>query len=180
MTQTIILPTTQDTLSQFSVGDSVYLSGRLFTARDAAHQLLLSTPKNQLFFEPGSMGLYLCGPLMKHVEDEWRVVSAGPTTSSRMDLFEADLLEKFPDISIVIGKGDIGAQTKKALKNRGVYLLYTGGTGALAADQITEVIDVYYLEELGMTEAIWVFEVEQFGPLIVASNIKGESVFSRD
>ena len=172
------LPCKKQDLMDLSIGDSVYLSGVLFTARDAAHKLILQTPRNQLVFNPDSKGLYLCGPLMKYSNEKWVVISAGPTTSSRIDLFESDFLEKFPKIRLVIGKGDIGTSTKKILKERGVYLVYTGGTGALAADQITKVLDVFYLEELGMAEAIWVFEVTTFGPLIVASDINGNSIFT--
>jgi len=172
------LPCEKQDLMDVSIGDSVYLSGVLFTARDAAHQLLLHMPRNQMLFKPDSKGLYLCGPLMKYIEEKWVVISAGPTTSSRMNLFESDFLQKFSQIRLVIGKGDIGDSTKKILKDRGVYLVYTGGTGALAADQITKVLDVFYLEELGMAEAIWVFEVSSFGPLIVASDIKGNSIFT--
>jgi len=117
------LPCEKQDLMDVSIGDSVYLSGVLFTARDAAHQLLLHMPRNQMLFKPDSKGLYLCGPLMKYIEEKWVVISAGPTTSSRMNLFESDFLQKFSQIRLVIGKGDIGDSTKKILKDRGVYLV---------------------------------------------------------
>ncbi len=116
---------------------------------------------------------------MKKNNDQWTVISAGPTTSNRMEAFQVDFLKKFPHINIIVGKGNIGEKTKKALKHRGVYLVYTGGAGALAANQIKRVIDVFWLEKLGMAEAVWLFEVKDFGPLIVAIDSYGKSIFDR-
>ena len=172
------LPLSNDEIQNLHVGDIVFLSGNLFTARDEAHQQLLRTPVDQLPFDPDSLGLYHCGPLMKKTKNHWQVIAAGPTTSSRLELFEADLLEKFPLIQVIIGKGGMGKDTLTALHNKGVYLSYTGGAAALAADQISTVKDVFWLEELGMAEAIWIFEVRSFGPLVVGMDSHGKSLFS--
>ncbi|OYT28286.1 hypothetical protein B6U98_05230 [Thermoplasmatales archaeon ex4572_165] len=58
-----------------------------------------------------------------------------------------------------------------------MFFVFTGGAGALAADLITKVDDVYWLDELGMAEAVWLFTVERFGPLVVAIDSKGNSIF---
>lgn len=174
------IPISEEKIKNLHIGDIVYISGELFTARDEAHQRLLKIPFDNLPFAIDSLGLYHCGPLMKKSQKGWDVVAAGPTTSSRMELFESDLLKKFPLINIIIGKGGMGEHTVNALKNRGVYLSYTGGAAALAADQITKVKQVYWLEELGMAEAIWIFHVEQFGPLVVGIDSYGKSLFLND
>jgi tartrate/fumarate subfamily iron-sulfur-dependent hydro-lyase beta chain len=156
------------------VGDIIYISGKMFTARDEAHRLMLE--KDSLPFSPSEMALFHCGPLMKR-NDKWEVVSAGPTTSSRMEIFEDKFIKKF-GVTILIGKGGMGEKTREALKRYGcIYAAYTGGAGALAAEKIKRVIDVFWLEELGMPEAVWVFEVKDFGPLIVAMDSKGESIY---
>jgi len=173
------LPVTSDRLSTLSVGDSVSLSGQLCTVRDEAHRLLLDLSKENIPFKLDDKAIYHCGPLMKKIADHWKVVSAGPTTSSRMENFQTDFLKKFPQINVIIGKGNIGEKTRDALKNRGVYLVYTGGAGALAADQIKKVIDVFWMGDLGMAEAVWLFEVKDFGPLIVAIDSQGNSIFNR-
>jgi len=173
------IPATYEELSELSVGDSVSLSGRLSTVRDEAHRILLKTPHKKLPLKMDDNAIYHCGPLMKKNNDQWTVISAGPTTSNRMEAFQVDFLKKFPYINIIVGKGNIGEKTKKALKHRGVYLVYTGGAGALAADQIKRVIDVFWLEELGMAEAVWLFEVKDFGPIIVAIDSHGKSIFDR-
>lgn len=114
---------------------------------------------------------------MKKSGKKWEVVSAGPTTSGRMEIFEDKFIEKF-GINVIIGKGGMGEKTKNALqKNIGVYTSYTGGAGILAADKVEEVLEVYWLEELGMPEAVWVFKVKEFGPLIVAMDSHGKSLY---
>lgn len=166
-------------IEKLSVGDVFYISGNIFTARDEAHRLLLDFPLEKMPFIASEMALYHCGPLMKQHDGDWEVISAGPTTSSRMDPFEDQLIKKF-SIRLIIGKGFIGEQTTQCLQHqKGVYAVYTGGAGALAADQIKRVVEVFWLKELGMTEAVWVFKIEQFGPLIVGVDSKGRSLFRR-
>ena len=171
------LPVNSDVIKKLHVGDIVYVSGMFFTARDEAHHMMLEKKKENIPFNLYEMALYHCGPLMKKIKTGWEVVSAGPTTSSRMEIFEDKFLERF-DTKIIIGKGGMGEKTEKALqKYTCVYTSYTGGAGALAADKITEVPNVYWLEELGMPEAVWLFKVKEYGPLVVAIDSHGESIY---
>jgi len=133
------LPVGAEDIKKLNVGDTIYISGKIFTARDEAHHKLLETDKNNLPFDPSEMALYHCGPLMKKTNKGWQVVSAGPTT----------------------------------------YTAYTGGAGALAAEKVKEVPAVYWLEELGMPEAVWIFEVNEFGPLVVAIDSHGRSLYKK-
>lgn len=171
------IPASKDEIKRLHVGDIIYISGKIFTARDEAHHMMLEKDKNTLPFDPSEMALFHCGPLMKKEKGKWQVVSAGPTTSSRMEIFEDKFIEKF-DINIIIGKGGMGERTEKALqKHVGVYTAYTGGAGALAANKVEEVPGVYWLEELGMPEAVWIFQVKEFGPLVVAIDSHGKSIY---
>lgn len=171
------LPVGNEEIKKLHVGDIIYVSGKIFTARDEAHHMMLERNKNSLPFDPSEMALFHCGPLMKKTEKRWQVVSAGPTTSSRMEIFEDKFIEKF-GTNIIIGKGGMGERTEEALKkHKGVYTAYTGGAGALAADKVEEVAGVYWLEELGMPEAVWIFKVKDFGPLVVAIDSYGESIY---
>jgi len=173
------LPVSSENIKRLHVGDILFVSGSIFTARDEAHLMMLEKDKNSLPFDPSEMALYHCGPLMKKTNGVWQVVSAGPTTSSRMEIFEDEFIEKY-GINIIIGKGGMGMRTKKALeKHVGVYTAYTGGAGALAADKVEEVPAVYWLDELGMPEAVWIFKVKEFGPLVVAMDSYGESIYDR-
>ena len=72
----------------------------------------------------------------------------------------------------------MGNKTKKALKkNNAIYTAYTGGAGALAAERIKKVLSVFWLDKLGMPEAVWIFKVEDFGPLVIAMDSKGNSIY---
>jgi tartrate/fumarate subfamily iron-sulfur-dependent hydro-lyase beta chain len=171
------IPIDSKDIKKLRVGDIVYVSGTIFTARDAAHEIMLEKKIDEIAFDPSVMALYHCGPLMEKKEGMWHVVSAGPTTSSRMELFEDRFIKKF-GINLIIGKGDMGKNTQKALqKYICLYASYTGGAGALAADSIKKVKDVFYLDELGMAEAVWIFEVKDFGPLVVAMDCHGGSIY---
>lgn len=169
------LPVSSEDIKKLHVGDIIYISGRVFTARDEAHHIMLK--KKNIPFNPSNMGLYHCGPLMKKTNGRWKVVSAGPTTSSRMELFENKFLEKY-NVKIIIGKGGMGKNTQKALqKYISIYASYTGGAGALAADKVEEVENVYWLDKLSMPEAVWIFTVKNFGPLVVAMDSHGKSIY---
>jgi len=171
------LPVESDAIKKLNIGDIVYVTGKIFTARDEAHHKMLEVDKNNLSFNPSEMALFHCGPLMKKTDDEWEVVSAGPTTSSRMEIFEDKFIEKY-GINIIIGKGGMGERTEEALKKySGVYTAYTGGAGALAAEKVERVEGVYWLEEMGMPEAVWIFKVKEFGPLVVAIDSHGRSIY---
>ena len=173
----LTLPLSEDDIKKLHIRDVIYISGRIFTARDEAHHMMLEIEKKDLPFDPSGMGLFHCGPLMKKIGGKWQVVSAGPTTSSRMEIFEDEFIAKY-GIKLIIGKGGMGERTEKALKeHKGVYTAYTGGAGALAAEKVEEVEDVFWLDKLGMPEAVWIFKVKNFGPLVVAIDSHGKSIY---
>jgi fumarate hydratase subunit beta len=172
-------PSTKD-IKKLSIGDTVFLSGKIFTARDQTHKKMLELKKKgkKIPFNPEEMVLYHCGPVVKKEKNKWSIISAGPTTSIRMESLESEFLSKFK-IKMIIGKGGMGEKTLKALKNTGaVYTHFTGGAGALAARAIKRVENVYWLGELGTPEAAWILEIENFGPLIVTMDTKGNSFYA--
>ena len=144
-------------------GDVVFLSGPLFTARDKAHALMRRAGS------PVSLqgaALYHCGPLIQND----RVLSAGPTTSSRMARYTEEILRL--GVRAIIGKGGLPGEP---FQSRAVYLAYPGGCGAAAAQQL-RVLGVH-LPQLGMAESLWVFEAKEFGPLIVAVDAHGKDLY---
>jgi len=169
-------PIDEETISNLRAGDIIYLSGTVFTARDEAHMELLEHGDIPGFDMTG-LGLYHCGPVMQEKDGKWKIISAGPTTSFRMETLEPAFLDMF-NVKLIIGKGGMGPLTLEALKKHNVvYVSFTGGAGALAARGLGEVRAVHYLEELGMPEAVWVFEARNFGPLIVSMDTKGHSLY---
>ena len=159
---------------KYKLGDVVYVTGELVLARDEAHKKLLE--EGSPVDLKGAV-VYHCGPVITKRNGEWKVVAAGPTTSIRMEIFEDKFIEKFRP-AMIVGKGGMGERTLKALKEYGaVYAAYTGGCGALAAERIKGVKEVHFLEELGIPEAVWVFKVEEFGPLVVTMDAHGNSYY---
>lgn len=170
----IFTPVSVESVKKLKVGDIVYITGEMFTARDKAHQRALEHLKagKDLPVSFNNAVVYHCGPLVRKTNG-WVVISAGPTTSARMNRTTKELLE-YVDSIVIIGKG--GMDIVEELRGKGVYLAYTGGCGALAANAIKRVKDVHWLD-LGMPEAIWVLEVERFGPCIVAIDSHGNSLY---
>jgi fumarate hydratase subunit beta len=145
------------------VGDVVFLSGTVFTARDKAHALLKSKGSPA---ELKGAALYHCGPLIR----DQRVISAGPTTSGRMDRYTDFILDL--GVRAIIGKGGLSGQP---FRGRAVYLAYPGGCGAAAAKQLK--IREVHLKELGMAEALWEFDALDLGPMVVAIDSHGGDLY---
>lgn len=173
-------PVSEIEVRRLKAGDIVYLSGKMFTARDAAHERMLEYYRagKRLPIDIGRMAMFHCGPIVRASNGGYEVVAAGPTTSARMELFEDVVIEK-SGVRMIIGKGGMGTRTATALNRFGaVYCAFTGGVGALAAKAVKSVEGVEWLD-LGMPEALWVFAVEEFGPLIVAMDSHGNNLYSR-
>ncbi|MBS7634819.1 fumarate hydratase C-terminal domain-containing protein [Candidatus Bathyarchaeota archaeon] len=173
-------PISENDIRRLRVGDIIYLTGTLITARDLAHKRICQylRESRELPFNFDGLALFHCGPLVKKVNDQWTVVSAGPTTSMRMEPFEHEIIEKL-GVRLVIGKGGMGEKTKMAMvKNGSAYGVFTGGAAALASKYIRRVLGVEWMD-LGMPEAAWTFEVEKFGPLVIAIDSHGGDLFEK-
>jgi len=174
-------PISEAEIRELKVGDLVYVTGTIITARDEAHLKALELHEQGL--EPPvsftGRGVFHCGPIMKKDESgKWRVIAAGPTTSARMEIFEDKFIAAFKP-AIIIGKGGMGERTSKACQQHGcVYGAFTGGAALLAARGVTAVEDVFWLEELGMPECLWVYKVENFGPMIITIDTHGNNLTS--
>jgi fumarate hydratase subunit beta len=171
-------PVSEEDVRKPKVGDVLYVTGTIVTARDQAHRRALE------FFKQGKslpvnlegLAVFHCGPVVSKEGDRWVAVAAGPTTSTRMDLFEDEFIKNFK-VRVVIGKGGMGKKTTDAMAKYGaVYGAFTGGAAILAAKAIKNVRSVEWLD-LGTPEAMWVFEVEEFGPLAVAIDSHGNNIF---
>lgn len=172
-------PVSEETVRKLKVNDTVYITGTVVTARDEAHKRAVKYIKERrgLPVDLKGLALYHCGPIVKKTDGNWRVVAAGPTTSTRMEPFESEVIKAL-GVRVVIGKGGMGPQTTAAMKYFGaVYCAFTGGAGVLAANFIKKINRVEWFD-LGMAEALWVFEVEGFGPLIVAIDSHGNNLYS--
>jgi tartrate/fumarate subfamily iron-sulfur-dependent hydro-lyase beta chain len=172
-------PVKEEDIRKLKAGDLVYVTGTVITARDEAHLKALELHEEGR--EPPvsfkGRGVFHCGPIMKKDDKgKWQVVAAGPTTSARMEIFQDNFIEVFKPV-LIIGKGGMGERTSKACQKYGcVYGAFTGGAALLAARGIKEVEDVFWLDELGMPECLWVYKVENFGPMIVTIDTHGANL----
>jgi len=171
-------PISEEDIRKLKVNDVLYVTGTMVTARDQAHRRALE------FFKQGKplpislegLAVFHCGPVVSKEGEKWIAVAAGPTTSTRMDIFEDEFIKNFK-VRVVIGKGGMGKKTTDAMAKYGaVYGAFTGGAAILAARAIKNVKSVEWLD-LGTPEALWIFEVEEFGPLAVAIDSHGNNIF---
>ena len=155
-------------------GDEIYLSGTVYTARDAAHKRLRTMIENgeNLPFNLDGAVIYYAGPTPERPGSV--IGSCGPTTSSRMDVFTPLMLEN--GLGAMIGKGPRNKDVCDAIvKNKAVYFCAIGGAGALAAMSVKE-LEVIAFEDLGC-ESVKKLRVEKF-PLLCAIDCKGNSIFN--
>ena len=172
-------PISEADVRKLKANDVLYITGTIVTARDQAHRRALE------YFKEGKplpvnlegLAVYHCGPVLRMENRRWTAVAAGPTTSTRMEVYEEEFIKNFKP-RVIIGKGGMGKKTTDAMEKYGaVYGAFTGGAAVLAARAIKNVKSVEWFD-LGMPEAMWIFEVEDFGPLAVAIDSHGNNLFT--
>lgn len=168
-------PVTLQDVSKLRVGDLVKISGRIFTARDKAYARIVQSGRAPIDMRGGVV--YHCGPLAVRRGGGYEVISAGPTTSSRMDEMQEKFL-RITGVRVLIGKGGVGEKIAKRFPNLGcVYLSFPGGAGVLAAEFVEKVEEIIW-EDLGLAEAIWVLRVKDF-PCVVSIDVHGGNLYAR-
>lgn len=172
-----------DEVTELKAGDIVYITGKIFTARDRAHKRIIE--RGAPFDIEGSV-IFHAGPIIRFegepdisaesiTEPPAQLVVVGPTTSGRMNPFQPEVIEM--GVRAVIGKGGMDDRTRNALRKKGaVYLAAVGGCAALYGSAVKGIAAVHWLD-LGVPEAVWELEVEDFGPLIVAMDSAGRSLY---
>jgi fumarate hydratase class I len=169
-------PIDEKTIRSLNVGDSVSITGRLYTGRDAAHKHLVKGFDETFDRLARDRFLYHCGPVVARTPDGgWRFVAAGPTTSIREEPYEATVIERY-GLRGIIGKGGMGKRTLEALSRFGcVYLHAIGGLAVVLANKVVKVHGAHMLDQLGVPEAMWSIEVKDF-PLVVTMDSHGDSL----
>lgn len=173
---TLTTPVSEEKIRSLKVGDEVFITGTLFTGRDAVHKYLHEGGKLPAGVNLKDGVLYHCGPVVvKDEQGNWKCVAAGPTTSIREEPYQWQVIRDF-GLRGVIGKGGMGDKTLAACKEYGcVYLHGVGGAAQVLAQCVKRVRNVYMMEQFGAPEAIWEFEVENF-PAVVTMDSHGGSL----
>ncbi len=206
------LPARTEDLRKLEIGSVVYLTGRVFTAREGVYKHAIEdgagmpASKEALgavnfHCSPAarinpdgtySVGAIASAPMedpddiaphaLPNVEAAYTVGAVSATASFRFVKW-LDRWFKLSGCNIIIGKGGMTSEIYKKLfvPNNAIYLTTVGyGTGALLGRGIKRVAGVYWLEELGLAQAVWVLDVENFGPFLVESDLAGNSLFERE
>ncbi|PQO23272.1 fumarate hydratase [Rhodobacteraceae bacterium WD3A24] len=176
------LPATAEDLAQLEPGAIVYLDGVVYTAREGVYKSVLeegwALPEG---LSQISNVNFHCSPAAAPDENgSYRIGGVTATASFRFSRVMGEWLDR-TGTKIVIGKGGMRREDyRDILVPRGaLYLTTVGyGTGALLGRGIKKVRDVHWLDELGLAQAMWMFEVENFGPFICDSDLEGNSLFA--
>jgi fumarate hydratase subunit beta len=171
----VTTPLTMEQVSKVKSGDEVFITGDIYTARDAAHKRMCDdlAAGKELPFDPQGAVIYYVGPTPPK---PGKVIgSAGPTTSYRMDLFTPEMLNQ--GVKAVIGKGYRNDEVKAGLvQHRALYLVSTGGTGALLARTI-DGAEVIAYEDLG-AEAVRRLKVKDFPVICIHDAAGGDQYYN--
>ncbi|MCI6590225.1 MAG: fumarate hydratase C-terminal domain-containing protein [Lentisphaeraceae bacterium] len=158
------------------LGQTLSLCGLVYTGRDRFHKYLHDGGALPPGVDLRTSALYHCGPVMVRAGEGWRMVAGGPTTSSREEPYEAEVIARF-GLRLIIGKGGMGSKTLAACREHGcVYLQAVGGAATLIANAVEQVEGVDFLEAFGAAEAMWHLRVRDF-PVTVAMDAHGNSLY---
>jgi L(+)-tartrate dehydratase beta subunit len=170
------MPISEAGARSLRVNDTVTLNGTLFGIRDATHIHMFDKGRTTRFDLSGHAVIHTA-PNVRKTESGYEPICVGTTTSDRMERFTRPLMQK-NGVRMIIGKGGLREESLKAFSELGgVYLAIIGGTAALETTWIEAIEDVD-LDDLH-PESLWKFRVRGFGPLLVAMDSHGGSLYSQ-
>lgn len=177
-------PVQSQDLAGLEIGNVVYLSGRVFTGREGVYKKTIEDGAG-LPADLATIGNvnFHCSPAAAIRENGMYEIGAVTATASfRFNKWLDDWFA-LSKCKVIIGKGGMAADIyrEKFVPNGAIYLTTVGyGTGALLGRGISKVVDAFWIEELGIAQAMWVFDVQDFGPFLVESDLAGNSLFERE
>lgn len=168
-------PLNEADVRKLKLEDTVLSNGTLFGIRDATQIRIFDEGVEPPADLSGSVCLHTAPGVKKLPDDKYKKLSIGTTTSTRMDRFAPGLMEKY-NVRAIVGKGGLLKGSLDAMQKFGaVYLAIVGGAAAIETGQIEEIEEVWW-EDL-MPECLWKFRVKNFGPLVVAMDANGHSLY---
>lgn len=173
------LPLSEADARSLKLGEMVTVSGTIFTGRSRFHiRAIEDDILPPIDFEKINCFFHV-GPVMQKTDGNWEIVSIEPTSSIRFERYGAQVVRRL-GLRTLIGKTTMGPETADALRDvGGVHLTKIGICGNLLVPLVKKIGGVHFLEELGKTEATWIFEVEKFGPFFVDIDANGQNYFEQ-
>ena len=174
------MPVTEDDIRKLKIGDHVVLQDTLFGIRDATQIHMFDKGRETRLDLDGHAVIHTAPNVMKVPVSNscpagYQSICIGTTTSARMERFTRPLMER-TGVRMIIGKGGLGENSAQAFQDLGgVYLAIIGGTAALETTWIKQIVDVD-MDDLN-PESLWHFRIKDFGPLLVAMDAHGGSLY---
>ncbi len=171
-------PLTDEDVKQLKLGDTVYISGEVFTCRSRLQKYIFDE-KNTLPFSTADRNILIHnGPIVVKENGKWKLMSFMPTSSIRFEKWGAKSVDQW-GLKMIVGKTTMGEETAKMMKEKKcVHVSPRSVSPNLWIDSI-EVQDVYLYDELGRIEAAWFFKLNDLGPFIVDIDTEGNNYFDR-
>jgi len=171
-------PLTEEDVTQLKIGDTVYITGEVFTCRSRLQKYIFDE-KNTLPFSTEERNILIHnGPIVIKEDGKWKLVSFMPTSSIRFEKWGAKSVEDW-NLRMIVGKTTMGAKTAEMMKEKKcVHVSPRSVSPNLWVDSI-EVEDVFLHDELGSIEAAWFFKVKELGPFLVDIDCEGNNFFDR-
>lgn len=169
---------TEEDVTQLKIGDTVYITGEVFTCRSRLQKYIFDE-KNTLPFSTEERNILIHnGPIVIKEDGKWKLVSFMPTSSIRFEKWGAKSVEDW-NLRMIVGKTTMGAKTAEMMKEKKcVHVSPRSVSPNLWVDSI-EVEDVFLHDELGSIEAAWFFKVKELGPFLVDIDCEGNNFFDR-
>ena len=138
----LITPISEEDLADIKIGDIVWLDGELMTCRDVAHRRLVEYGR-ELPYDIKDKAIFHAGPIVRKIEgteDDYEMVSVGPTTSMRMEKFEYEFT-KLTGVRVIVGKGGMGPNTERACKEFGaIHCVFPAGCAVVAETEVEKIV----------------------------------------
>lgn len=172
-------PIKPEDLADIHAGDIVYLNGYITTCRDVAHRRLIEEGRKLPVDLEGGAILH-AGPIIRTLsENQYEMVSVGPTTSMRMEKFEEQFI-KATGVRLIVGKGGMGEGTMRGCRDyKALHAVFPAGCAVVAAACVEKIEDANW-KDLGMPETLWTCKVKEFGPLIISIDTHGRNLFEEN
>lgn len=172
-------PIQAEDLKDIKVGDVVYLTGMLTTCRDVAHRRVIEE-RRPLPVDIKDGAILHAGPIIRPLGDnQYEMVTVGPTTSMRMEKFEEEFIKE-TGVRLIIGKGGMGDGTMRGCRDhKALHCVFPAGCAVVAANCVEKIVSANW-KDLGMPETLWTCKVKEFGPLIVSIDTHGRNLFEEN
>jgi len=169
-------PLTDEDVKKLKLGDTIYLSGEVFTCRSRLQKYIFDEGNVLPFSTEKRNVLIHNGPIVIKKDGKWKLMSFMPTSSIRFEKWGADSVDKW-GLKMIVGKTTMGEETMKMMREKKCVHVSPQSVSPNQWIDSIKVEDVYLYDELGRIEAAWFFDLDELGPFIVDIDTKGNNYF---